>query len=229
MWTFERVRKNSFIKWVTSVLGVIVISALASVLGEVAFKPVLIRTSYALMSLSSLGIESVRTGIYERIATGATNRSGAATLYLLTILTVNLCLLLFTHYVERYGFFQTQQKRRDGLADEARPKSVEELTEESRRLLKTFRRLLYFWGLLVLLASGMALVNLSRVSYEYAAVIHFQQALTITSPYLTNADRAMIESKFAQIHSKSEYVAIMDVLAKAANEHGQQVPPFRPW
>lgn len=75
----------------------------------------------------------------------------------------------------------------------------------------------------------MMLVDLSRVSYENAAVVHFQQALKIASPYLTDPDRAMIESKFAQTHSKSEYVAIVDGLAKTAKEHGQQVPPFSAW
>jgi hypothetical protein len=72
-------------------------------------------------------------------------------------------------------------------------------------------------------------VDLSRISFETAAVVHYQQALKIAAPYLTETDRAMVESKFAQIHSKAEYIAILDGLAKTANEHGQQVPPFSAW
>jgi hypothetical protein len=47
--------------------------------------------------------------------------------------------------------------------------------------------------------------------------------------YLSDSDRSMVESKFAQIHGKAEYVAIVDGLAKTAKEHGQQVPPFNAW
>ena len=91
------------------------------------------------------------------------------------------------------------------------------------------RRLLYTIGALVLLIAGMFFVDLSRISFETSAVVHFQQALKIASPYLTDTDRALIESKFAQIHSKSEYVAIVDDLAKTAKGHGQHVPPFTAW
>jgi hypothetical protein len=39
----------------------------------------------------------------------------------------------------------------------------------------------------------------------------------------------MVESKFAQILGKAEYVAIVDDPAETAKEHDQQVPPSSAW
>src|SRR5271155_2727795 len=95
MWTFESIKKNSIAKWTAGVLGALLLSALGNPLWDVALKPALRRASYGLLSLSSLGIESVRTGIYERIATGSTSRAGVETLSLITLLAVALYGLMF--------------------------------------------------------------------------------------------------------------------------------------
>jgi di/tricarboxylate transporter len=229
MWTFESVKTNSVVKWVVWALGAIVLSALGNALWEGVLKPALVRTSYGLMSLSSLGMESVRTAIYERIATGSTSRVGVETLGVATFLMITLCMLVVRDFHTDYSDFREYQKRQDGRALAEHQKNPEERRKRLQKLTTMFGGVIYFLGFTTLLLVGMLLVNLSRVSYENAAVVHFQQALTIASPYLTDTDRAMIESKFAQIHSKSEYVAILDGLAKTAKEHGQQVPPFNAW
>lgn len=229
MWTFESVKRNSVIKWVARALGVIVLGALGSGFWETALKPALVHASYGLMSLSSLGIESVRTGIYEQIATGSTSRAGVETMTLITTFALGLSVYIFSDIFLKYMDFRKHQKRPDGGVGSEHRKSPEELDQHSRKLFKTLRRLVYCLGCLILLGSGILFVDLSRVSYEYTAVVHFQQALKIASPYLSDTDRNMVESKFAQIRSKPEYVAIVDDLEKTAKEHGQQVPPFKAW
>jgi hypothetical protein len=233
MWTrsrtFESVRANSIVKWGARALGVIILGAFGSGLWDVALKPALRRASYGLMSLSSLGIESVRTGIYQRIATGSTSRVGVETLGVATFLMVMLCVLVVRDFHTDYSDFREYQRRRDGLAVAEPQKNPEELRKRLRKLITFLGGAIYFLVFSTLLLAGMLLVNLSRASYESAAVVHFQQALKIASPYLSETDRAIVESKFAQIHSKSEYVAIVDGLAKTAKEHGQQVPPFSAW
>lgn len=224
----ESIKTNSVVKWVAWALGVIVLGALGSGFWETVLKPAFVHASYGLMSLSSLGIESVRTGVYEQIATGSTSRAGVRTMSLITIIAVGLFGLMFIYFLLQYVDLQREQERLDGRTDAEHRKSPEDL-KRLQKLLKIWRRLVYCLGCLVLLQSGMLLVDLSRVSYEYAAVVHFQQALKIASPYLSDTDRNMVESKFAQIHSKPEYVAIVDDLAKTAKEHGQQVPAFNAW
>jgi hypothetical protein len=121
MWTrsriFESVKTNSVVEWVAWALGVIILGALGSGLWEIALKPALVRASYGLMSLSSLGIESVRTGIYERIATGSTSRAGVQTLLLITLLTVSIAVSIFYSFLLVHVELQRRQKRRDGRAD----------------------------------------------------------------------------------------------------------------
>jgi hypothetical protein len=233
MWTrsriFESVKTNSVIKWTAGALGGIFLGALGSGLWDVALKPALRRASYGLMSLSSLGIESFRTGIYERIATGSTSRAGVLTLALVTTLFVSLLGTAFIYLIQQTMELQRLQNRTNGHADAVPRKSPEEINRLTQRFLRYFRRVLYILSVVILLISGTLLVDLSRAAYESAAVAHFQQALKIASPYLTDTDRATVESKFAQIHSKAEYVAIVDGLAKTAKEHSQQVPPFNAW
>lgn len=154
----------------------IVPGALGSGLWESALKPTLVHASYGLMSLSSLGIESVRTGIYERIATGSTSRASVLTLGQITLLTVSLYALMFTYFLLKYGDLQSHQKRLDGRAGAEHRESLEELIQQMRKLLKLLQGVLYRWGFLILLLSGMLLVDLSRTLYENAAVVYFQQA-----------------------------------------------------
>ena len=206
---FESVRANSVVKWVAWALGGIVIGALGSGLWDVALKPVLVHASYGLMSLSSLGIESFRTTLYERIATGSTARVDLETFGQVTILMFGFFLAAFL-----FLFLSPDKTYED-------PQESEE---------KTFSRWkVYIAGFMTLLVSGMLMVRVSQATYQTAAVVHFQQVLKIASPYLTDTDRAIVESKFAQINSKAEYVAIMDSLAKTAKEHSQQVPAFNAW
>jgi hypothetical protein len=225
----ERVKTNSIVRWVAGVLGLLVLGALGNGLWESVLRPVIVRTSYGLMSLSSLGIQSVRTGIYERIATGSTSRTSVETLGVVTFLMVMLCMLVVRDFYTNYSDFREYQKRRDGRVVAEPQENPEERWKRLRKLNTIVGVAIYSLGFTNLLLVGMLLVNLSRVSYENSAVVHFQQALKIASPYLTDSDRAIVESKFAQIHSKAEYVAILDGLAKTAKEHGQQVPLFNAW
>lgn len=215
----------------------LVLNALGNGLWDAALRPLLVRVSYGLMSLSSLGMESVRTGIYERIATGSTSTASINGLAFLTnfmfLLEFGAFLLLFStirDFRKEHAQFERRMAMKDGKADTSDPReNREKLLQRGRRLLKFAPWALYGVGIMLLLSTGVLLVDVSRVFYENAAIVHFQQALKITSPYLTDADRSMVESKFAQIHSKAEYVAIVDGLEKTAKGHGQQVPTFNAW
>jgi hypothetical protein len=226
---FQSVKTNSVAKWAARTLGLVFVGALGSGLWDAALKPVLLRASYGLMTLSSLGIESFRTGTYEWIATGSTGWAGVETLALVTGLLITLSGAAFVYVFLNSQELQSKQKLMDGHAGAFPRPSPEEIRKLNRRYLKYLRRMVYFIGVILLLFAGMLFVGLSRASYEFRAVVHFQQALKIASPYLSDTDRSMVESKFAQIHSKSEYVAIVGDLAKTANDHGQHVPAFNAW
>src|SRR5271170_4694264 len=131
MWTFERVKTNSVVKWAVRALGVIILGAFGSGLSETALKPALVRASYGLMNLSSLGMESVRTGIYQRISAGSTASAGVHTLALVTILMVILYVSLFG------GSFMLRWSIRGTHENE------EKTLQQERRFLKSSRWALY--------------------------------------------------------------------------------------
>ena len=237
MWTFESIKRNSIVKWVAAAFLALLLNALGNPFWDSVLNPLIHWASYGLMSVSSLGMKSVRTDIYEGIATGSTSAASLQTMWLLTMFGAAAYLGMFQvmFYAvrkERRELARTEQRiaeRGKGNKTPPETQTAEQILTAWRGEIKTGRRLLYIFGLLILLILGMFVVDLSRISFETAAVVHYQQALKIAAPYLTETDRAMVESKFAQIHSKAEYIAILDGLAKTANEHGQQVPPFSAW
>jgi hypothetical protein len=234
---FDSVKTNSVVKWSLRALGVIFLGALGSGLWETALRPGLVRLSYGILSLSTLGLESIRSGIYERIASGSTSAASLQTMFLLTMFGVVAYLTVFQFMLysvrnERRELARLEQRIAEMGKEKKTPpetKTAEQILASWRGEIRIGRRLLYILGVSILLASGMLVVDLSRINFETAAVVHFQQALKIASPYLTDTDRAMVESKFAQIHSKAEYVAIVGDLAQTAKAHGQTVPPFSAW
>jgi hypothetical protein len=87
-------------------------------------------------------------------------------------------------------------------------------------------------GLLVVLftfAGTLELVNLLKFSYINSALAHYHQVLKIAGPYLDTQSRLQIESKFAQMRNRQDYVAIISNLGKVAQDHGQETPGFDSW
>jgi hypothetical protein len=233
LFDFKGVKKSAFFK----AAGVIFLGALGSGLWESLLKPGLVRISYGLLTLSSLGIESLRTGIYERIATGSTALASVQSMALLTVFGTCFLTSLFSGM---FGLMQWEQRdfellerrvemRNLGVEIQRRRETTIEDLEKGRRKIRNNRRQLYAFGFLILLMIGMFLVDVSRIAYETSAVQHYQQVLKITSPYLSDADRRDVESKFAQIRSRTDYIAIVDGLSDTAKAHGKRIPKFKVW
>jgi hypothetical protein len=233
LFDFAGVKKSAFFK----AAGVILLGALGSGLWDSLLKPAFVRISYGLLTLSSLGIESIRTGIYERIATGSTALASLQSMALLTIFGASFLMAAFVA-----SFLLLRWARRDlelserriemrnaGVEIQRRRETAMEDLEEGRREIRNSRRQLYVMGFLIFLLIGMFLVDLSRISYETSAVQHFQQTLKIASPYLSDAERRDVESRFAQIRSRTDYIAIVDGLSDTAKAHGQRIPKFKVW
>lgn len=227
LFKFEGIKKSAIAK----VAGVVFLGALGSGLWESMLKPAIVRISYGLLSLSSLGIKSIRAGIYESIATRDVE---LASLHTLGILTVFIVAGFFWLAAEMLGRmrevrrqFTTLEQRASGQAIE-RP-DIQSALMKFHKWYPRLRKLVGAVFILILLELGTLLVDVSRVSYETAAVRHFNQVLTIASPYLNDAERRDVESRFAQIQSRADYVQILDGLADTAKAHGQRIPKFRVW
>jgi hypothetical protein len=86
---------------------------------------------------------------------------------------------------------------------------------------------------LLMLVIGLTLgdVFLNNVKFEYvnSADVHYHQVLRLASPYLDAHELAEIESDFAELGSREDYVKLLSRLESLCKAHGRRVPQFDPW
>ena len=66
-------------------------------------------------------------------------------------------------------------------------------------------------------------------SYVNNARLHFQQSLAIVAPYLDEDEEELVISEFAQINSRNAYMEVMRKLRNTADANGLSLPPFTIW
>jgi hypothetical protein len=69
----------------------------------------------------------------------------------------------------------------------------------------------------------------ARETYVNSADAHYHQVMRVDSPYLDAHEETEIESAFAQIGSRDDYVRLVSQLESQCEAHGQKVPQFNPW
>lgn len=211
--------RQSALRWSLGILGVIFLGALGSGLWQQILQPLL----RLLLNVASLGIERFRDDIYMQVARGF-NESSALSNYLLLILFTLMAYGFVTGYF--VGFFGLWSRRQEPAE---RPEASVDAAREFLRRLRRFRTLGFVLVAVIVFSVVTLLSSYARIAYINSAVSHYQQVLRVVSPYLQDTERELLESRFAQIRSKEDYVAIVERLEKTAENHGQFVPKFEPW
>lgn len=188
---------KSKILWVVVTL---VLGALGSGLWELAFKPVLSWLATLGLDIVTLGLDSLRNGLYEEAAKGQYERVGIALVSALagTLAAITTIVLL------------VPRRQRIRHATEA--------IDQSRRRL--------FDALPLLFLTTLALLLFQRICYINRAVNYFQQLATIAAPYLSEQERLLVHSKFSQVATREQYLVVISNLQSVGREHGAVVPEF---
>jgi hypothetical protein len=178
----------------------LVLGALGSGLWELAFRPFLAYLGTAALDVVTLGLESLRNGLYEEAARGQYERVSIAILsagagIMAGITTVVLFLPAFRRKV--------QKERESGTSG------------------KPFRA-----ALVLLFATTMALLLFQRIAYVNRAANYYEQLATIAAPYLTETQRLQVRSQFAQVTTRAQYVALIEQLRTAALSNRAHAPEF---
>ncbi len=101
---------------------------------------------------------------------------------------------------------------------------------------RKFKRLLtrMYWGNVMTIIEITLFVvvvgfNFVTTSYEINAISHFQQMISIDSPFITDKDRLLFVSRFAQIKNSNDYTTLVKQIEDIATKNGQDVPSFTIW
>jgi hypothetical protein len=238
--------KRQIGKWVWRSAGLIIFGALGSALWELLLRPVFRQAGYWVLDIASFGLQSFRNDVYRQIATDSTAGPSTEAYSLLITFFVAACVILVFVFSNRFADARDRGEKLkvrgkvlrativEGRVEKepAPTLSLEEL--ESHILLidgslAKYRRRIYVFVCIVGINVVTAWVQFARSTYVNSAVIHYQQALRISSPYLSDSEHRETESRFAQIASRADYISVVGGLEDIAKKNGQRVPEFYPW
>lgn len=205
---------QDFFSWrrIFGIIGLLIIGGIASSISDIVFKPLIFSLSDFFLSVATLGLSSVRDGMYLDVARGNPERTGAALLSALSGFQIGsaISLLLVVALASRPNVFQRLKEWRGSP------------TSESGR----FKYAVYGWMMLLIISTGFVTVSNIRVLYTVRAANYLEQMEQIISPRLTVEQRIDYKSRAAQMTRKSDFVAIVDDLKRVAEANRFSVPAF---
>jgi len=185
----------------------IFLGAIGSGIWENIFKPLSGTILNFILSISTLGVESFKSEIYVEISKGFHEglSLGILSLMLSMMLGFTLAIFLIKLFVD---------------SDKTSP--IRKVFKFQYSLInrKTFI-ILY----LLFFTAFTSIIFLHEV-YVNKAITYYQQLETIAAPYLNQDQKLKIESSFAQISNKQDYVDIVNQLTLIIKDNNQIVPDF---
>jgi hypothetical protein len=202
------------------VLGSLVVGAIGSGIWERAGDPLYVYCRDAILNLATLGLSSLKDSLYTDVAIGLHERSSsdlfgmawAAYSYFMLILTVATFVTA--------KFIESRMTERPPA--QSRPPA-----RDTIRLVK--RVTLY--GLLpaIFVMTAISLFTAAKTSYTAKAIGNYNQLINLVGPFVTSNEVLVFNSRFAQVTSAQDYVALNSELRAIAQSHKLRLPKFEPW
>ena len=165
------------------IVGTVILGALGSGLWEL-LKPVGASAWNAALTIATLGLDSLRDGLYQSAARlGTTGARNALTLQLVSA----LILLSTSSAMMRLRFLPPER----GL---------------SRPLVYYFLPFLLLGGALATMTSAI------RIAYVGKVAVYYEQLSTIAAPYVDTQARLELASRVTRAQGRTEYVAVLTEL-----------------
>ena len=228
--------KKQVCKWSLGVLGAILIGAFGSGVWQSILGPGIHASTRWVLDLASLGLTSYKNGVYEQIAADNQSRASVETLHLTTVIFQMLALVglqvlfIFRNSVRRKAMRLSE--RISGASTDSAPANTAEIKTRLEANVRSLDRLRWFMYALTVFTVAILCndsIKEAKFSYMNSADAHFHQVLHIASPYLDVREKAEVESDFAQVGSRDDYVRLLSRLEGQCKARGKKVPKFDPW
>jgi hypothetical protein len=219
-------------QWLLGVPAALLVGALGSGLWDVGIKPGFQWLGRALLTAVSFGSNTFRDSIYIDAAKGLHEAAGTS---LLSILSGVMFGLPFV--AGSVAYFMKRDAARLKKVSDARSESGELQVEISHEadlatLFKRFDRLfrIYYLLLLILLVLvGAHLIISVETIAATDACVYFTQSLAICRPYIPQHDADILQSHFAAMRSRSDYMNLIQQLRGVAAANHLVLPQYEPW
>lgn len=198
--------------------GALLIGALGSGLWEL-LKPLLGWLASASLDIVTLGLESLRDGLYADAAAQESERVSGMILSLLSGVMGGLLLAIL---IPPKSFLPKETEKPEDETIEASSAYTDSLKAKTF-LLKRYKFIATV--VLAFMLTTHALI-MQRTIYVNHVASNFNRMCIIISPYLSQQQDALYHSKFAQIQTRAEYIKLMDEIHKIAIQNRSYIPPF---
>jgi hypothetical protein len=223
--------------WALWLLGAVALKTVANIFSDSLVMPALHTVSRWVLDLTSLGMTNYKNGIYKQIAADNRSALGLATLILVTVIYLMVMVQITLYQYRRNDKARSRSERLLIKLSDTPPNpdpaiTVDTLKQQVESLLKSGERarwLVHISSLLLGVVLVLQVASLARETYVNSAEAHFHHVMRIVSPYLDAHEQAQVESDFAQIGSREDYVRLLLRLESQCKAHGRTVPAFDPW
>lgn len=184
---------KNFLNAKTIVLSIFV-AIIGSALWEYLFRDLLNLCGRFLLTISTLGVQKYKDDIYINIASGLHEQVS------LQILSLGMGVLV--GFIFATALFPFKHKEKDDKKDS-------KIREWLKNHGSFIRAAFLTYALLVI---GITMLSLAKIEYINKTIAYYNQLENIASPYLTDEQEEMFNSRFAQIKNKEDFVKIIDEL-----------------
>ncbi|CAB3867043.1 hypothetical protein LMG26686_02758 [Achromobacter mucicolens] len=197
-------------KAIVTLLGGIALACVGNAVWELAVKPLGAYASDGILSIVTLGMDSLRDDLY---AQGARRRNDHYSL----LIVVGL----FSLFVTASIMIGLSTLRRS-----SRSESPAATASQNDGRMQRMRRSMRVWGWAsITFPVCFAFLMFTRSVYITEMGAAFNQRMTIIAPYITSQERLMLDSRFARIQTREDYIAVMSDLLDQYEQAG--LKPFK--
>ncbi len=243
---------NKYHKIIAGTFITILLGAVGSGVWQYILEPIISNSTESVLNIATLGYDSFKNNLYQEVAKGFHEESSYPISIKFNILMAIALILFFLKlFIEgketlevRNKLLEEQQvlyKRLESLEKGIKP--VKEATvlpslEEFKAQILDFSqnkqadylmKLLYLFPFICMLPLSAIYVSSIRDIYVNDAISYYQKTKIIVTPYISNDDLEILDSRFSQIKSSSDYSNIIGEVHFIANKNNIILPEFQIW
>ena len=186
-------------RWFLAILATIILGALGSGLWDMIFKPTLAWAVGTVLTISTLGLDSLRDEIYADVAMGNYERASLSILSLITGLSIPAITttILYKYILDKVDKIKNNDKYR-----------------------LTMKIVLYLYFLLL---TTTLFFNMSSIVYTVHAQANLDRMYRTISPFISDEQRKLYISRMATISCRDDFVNIIDEMTDIARKNNIKV------
>jgi hypothetical protein len=180
---------------VFGVTGALILGALSNGVWEALFKPSMVWLRDAILTVGTLGIQSLIDSVYFDVGKAGYER---ASVEILDVFIACFILLFISTIFIAIGNIRNPSGLRTDNAEQ---------DERSRR--QFWRVKIYFILPVFILAAVIMLFRFTSIIYEIEASTNLERYQSIIAPYISEQERLNFRSRVAQIHTRAEFLTLI--------------------